>query len=97
MGELTQHCPRRDWLYAPLGASLFIHPARVGGLPRRSRQARRRTPGPASRGGAGIGGLARRTSAQALARREATSYRAMPVATAALRDSTVEAIGMDTI
>ena len=30
-------------------------------------------------------------------RREATSYRAMPVATAALRDSTVDAIGIDTI
>ena len=30
-------------------------------------------------------------------RREATSYRAIPVATAALRDSTVDAIGIDTI
>ena len=35
--------------------------------------------------------------AQPCARREATSYRAMPVATAALRDSTVDAIGIDTI
>ena len=50
---------------------------------------------------AGAGQRPRRESrqgkAQPCARREATSYRAIPVATAALRDSTVDAIGIDTI